>query len=238
METKRIFEARGVIIKEESVKSLESNILENTLVLENTDAFPGYFGKNLPDTSKPRSLFIILDKKYDEFFIARTLKNIGNKMKRNCVSSYGDLFINGTFFYCVRIKNLDCFPSVMAIQKGLTDAGIGLMKYHNTDSQALIRIHKSFLIEPFCEGVFTDLSEPDHYYFNIPSELKWDAFKRITFQVKNNMDNNIFDAALGCIWRIEGLQDVVRIYDKKIDSARITSIRKKYTTEISHFIVL
>lgn len=43
----------------------------------------------------------------------------------------------------------------------------------------------------------------------------------------------MFDAALGFIWRVEGLMDIVRIYDK-YDPERIKTIRDKNLTEIRH----
>lgn len=234
METHRILETRGIIIKEERVKSLEGNILDNSLVLENTEAFPGYFGKNLPDTKTPRSLFIILDKKYDGLFLARTLKNISGKMQHKCYGSFGEINISGKVLYCLRIKNLDCFPSVINIQKTIVEQGIGIMKYQSIDQKALIRIHKSFLIQPIAEGIYKDLFETDRYYISIPILLQWQEFLKITALVKSNMDNSMFDAALGFIWRIDGLMDMIRIYDKNNDQERINKIRNKYLAEISH----
>ena len=234
MDTHRIIETRGQIIKEERLISLDFNIVENSLVLENTGAFPGYFGKNLPDIKNPRSLFIVLDKKYDCLFLARTLKNIGSKMEHKCYGSFGELIITGKSYYCIRIKNLDCFPSVIKIQQAIINSGIGLMKQHKIDENALIRIHKSFLIQPVEEGIFKDLFELDRYYVSIPVSLDWEEFKRITQLVKSNIENSLFDAALGYIWKIEGLQDIVRVYDKKNDLERIKTIRDRYLAELIH----
>jgi hypothetical protein len=236
MEINQILETRGAIIKEERVKSLESNILENSLVLENTDAFPGYFGENLPDNTKPRSLFIILDKKYDGLFLARTLKNISAKMDHKCYGSFGDITIKSKVFNCIRIKNLECFPTVKRLQQAIIDAKVGIMKYQNIDENALIRIHKSFLMQPISEGIYRDLYEQDRFCFTIPLLLKWDEFKKITSLVKSNMENSMFDAALGFIWRVEGLMDIVRIYDKNLDLNRIKIIRDKYLIEIVRFL--
>ncbi len=228
MESSTILEIRGLIVKEERVKSLESNFLEDSLVLENSDAFPGYFGKNLPDANQPRSLFIILAKSYDEIFLARTIMKIGSKMHFKCYGSYGDITFNGKVFHCIRIKNLDCFPSVINIQRTVTDAGIGIMKYQKVDTSAIIRIHKSFLIKQISNGVYKDLFEPDRYYISIPYPPAWDDFKKITKLVKSNIENNLFDAALGFFWRIDGITDMIRIYDKKSNAGRIKTIRNKY----------
>ncbi len=49
-----------------------------------------------------------------------------------------------------------------------------------------------------------------------------------------SLTTNLFDAALGIIWKIEGLVDIVRIYDKKNDPERIKTIRDRYLAEINH----
>lgn len=234
METNKTIETRGLIIKEERVISLESNILENTLVLENKDAFSDFFGENLPDEKSPRSLFIVLDKKYDALFLARTLKNTGAKMKHKCYGSFGEIIIAGKTNYCIRIKNLDCFPSVINIQNALADSGIEFKKHQHINENALIRIHKSFLVHEISGNIFKDLFEKDRYYFTIPSELEWEQFKKITSIVKSNLENNLFDAAMGIMWKIEGMIDIVRIYDKKNDPERIKTIRDRYIAEINH----
>jgi hypothetical protein len=64
--------------------------------------------------------------------------------------------------------------------------------------------------------------------------LDWEEFKRITQLVKSNIENSLFDAALGYIWKIEGLQDIVRVYDKKNDLERIKTIRDRYLAELIH----
>jgi hypothetical protein len=48
------------------------------------------------------------------------------------------------------------------------------------------------------------------------------------------MENSLFDSALGFLWKIEGLQDIVRIYDKKNDPERIKIIRDRYLAELIH----
>jgi len=232
MKTNQIIDSRGVIIKEEMVKSLQSEVLENSLVLENTDPFPGYFGENLPDVKKPRSLFIILDRKYEDLFLARLLKKISNSSQHKCIGSFGDLTLKEKVCHCIRIKNLDCFPSVINIQRAIADSGTGLMKYQQIDELALIRIKKNFLMQALDEEIYKDMFESERYYISIPAALDWEDFKKITRLVKNNIVNNLFDAALGYVWRIDGLMDMVRIYDKKNDPERIKTIRDKYLSEI------
>ena len=232
MQHKTVIESRGLIIKEERLKALKSNVMPNTLVLESTEALPGYFGKNIPDPEKPRSVFIILDKKYDGLFLARQLKILSDVMKHKCYGTFGQISIASKIFYCIRIKNLDCFGSIPGIQNELVSRNINMMKYHDADDSALIRIHKSFLITLISEGVYRDLFEQDRYYLSIATNMSWEDFKKITMIVKSNLENSFFDAAIGAIWTINGLMDIVRIYDKKHDIKRLHTIHQRYESEI------
>jgi hypothetical protein len=235
MQQRPILETRGIIIKEERVRALNSNILSNTLVLESTETLPGYFGHNIPDLGKPRSVFIILNKKYDGIFLARRLKQISDLKQHKCYGAFGYLVIGNKIFYCIRLKNLDCFEATPEIQQALIDRKVKMMKKQNLDEYALIQIHKSFLISSIEEDIYKDLFEKDRYYFKISRDMKWADFKKITGIVKSNLENSMFDAAMGAIWTINGLMDVVRVYDQKHDLKRLNTIKQKYEAEINRW---
>lgn len=232
MHQKPILETRGVIIKEEWVKSLASNVIPNTLVLESTKTLPGYFGKNTPDLEKPRSIFIILDKKYDGYFLARKLQLISDLRQHTFYATFGYLVIKNRMYHCIRIKNLDHFASIPEIQTDLINQGIKMMKYQDIDEYAMIHIHKSFLISLVADHIYMDLFEHDRYYLRISRNMVWSDFKKITDIVKSNLENSMFDAAIGSIWTINKLMDVIRIYDKKHDIKNLTLIREKYESEM------
>jgi hypothetical protein len=77
-----------------------------------------------------------------------------------------------------------------------------------------------------------DLAGEHKHYFDIPALLTWEEFRDVTKSVKNNLSNNFFDAAIGYFWTINGPQDIIRIYDQKIDLERTKEIRKFYLNEI------
>ncbi len=228
MESASIIETRGIIVKEENVQTIKYNILRNTFVLESTDPMPGYYGTNTPDIEKPRSIYLILDKKYDHLFLARKLKEVSKTRDYRCYCGYGNLKIGQRTFYCVRIKNLEFFSSIPSIQSQLEDSGVGLMKTQEVNDNALIQIHKSFLISPLTEGIYRDRFDPDRYYVTLPSEMSWEQFRELTRTVKLNMENNLFDAALGILFLMKGPEDVIRIYDRNNDISRMENIRHLY----------
>jgi hypothetical protein len=234
MESDRIIESYGIITKEEMVCSLSSNILEGTLVLETLNPFPGYHGKNVPDPEKPRSLYLVLDKKYDFLRLGRILREIRLRSAKPCHAAFGKVDVRKTQFYCIRLRNLDCFQSISEIQKAITGYGIGMMKHHMINEEGIIHIHKPFLLKHLGANLYyKDEFDPNHYYFRISADLEWEKFKKITALVKSNIDQNIFDAAKVVLWTMEGPVDLVRIYEVHPSLERLNKIRNRYEFELS-----
>lgn len=228
----KIIETRGVMIKEEKVQSLSEKIFSNSMVLENYEPYPGYYGKNIPNDVIPRSIFLILVREYEHMFLARTLQKISRAINHKCNGTYGYLDIGEHRYYCIRIKNLKCFEEIPLLQEKLISHGIDFRRSKPINDVALITIEKTFLLERHIEGIYFDLAGEHKNYFDIPAPLTWEEFKEVTKSVKNNISNNFFDAAMGYFWTTEGPQDMVRIYDQKIDLDRIKEIRKAYLNEI------
>jgi hypothetical protein len=234
MNPDRIIQSYGIITKEERVYSLGSRILEDTLVLETKNPFPGYYGKNTPDTDKPRSLYIILDRKYEYLRLARILKQIRLNLKKKCYSSFGSIETGKKDYYCVRLRNLECFEELSHFQNALLEHGIDLMSAREIDSEAIIQIHKSFVLKHLgADLYFKDEMDPGHYYFKISQDLSWERFKEITHSVKNNIDQNIFDAAKVILWTHEGPTDFVRIFELNPTADRLNKIRNRYEYELN-----
>lgn len=229
------FQTRGRIIKEEKIKSLTDRILNNTLVFENYEPFPGYFGINLPEADKPRSIFLVLSKEYDTLFLSRAMQQVGKERKHTCDGASCFIETRNHRYCCIRINNLSCFAEIPLIQEIFQKMGIEMMKYKAIDEDALILVDKTFVLKCIDNGIYSDLDDGMKFYFELPFELKWNDFKVITKNVKNNISNNIFDAAIGFVWLRAGLVDMIRIYDMHCDVQRVIEIRKKYYSEIERW---
>jgi len=224
-------ETFGYIKKEESLVTVDSNIISNTLVLESLQPFPGYHG-NLPDKSQPHSLFLITTKDYSFEEVGRITKNICETIKFNFNASQGHIHFKSETWPCIRIKYLRSFTFIPELQTLFKDAGIKFAKQKLVNSSAIIVINKSFFVSAKEEGLYKDLREESKCYFELPVFLTWEQFKRYTENIKHNIDNNNFDAAQGVFYRNTGLIDVVRIYDQEKNPDRIKLIRKAYLEEI------
>ena len=84
----RTFETTGYTIKEENVDFLHHHILPNTMVMNISHPFPGFYGAPVMEESKPRGLLLVTKEKYSWEKILRTVSNINR---------YTDYKINGTY---------------------------------------------------------------------------------------------------------------------------------------------
>jgi hypothetical protein len=98
-------------------------------------------------------------------------------------------------------------------------------------SPALLRIIKIFRIQLIENQIYKDLEDDSTFYFAIPYHFTWEKFKQVTMSVKNNLDNSNFDAASGFVYQKE-LIELVRIYIKNSDTARLKAIQERYNEEI------
>lgn len=219
---------RGETIKEEKVKTIVRNILPETLVLENYEPFPGYFGGNLPPDIKPMSVFIVLAKKYEPLHIGREMRKIASAREHPCDGTTAIIRLSNTNLYCIRIKNLPCFEDIADIQKAFVNNGFELSRHKNIDQTVLISVQKSFFLERLENGVFKDMTEPSQYYFSPGYLDSWDKFKKLTKIVKQNIPNNLFDAAFGYFWTLEGPENMVRIYEQNHSAERVNEITDYY----------
>lgn len=66
------------------------------------------------------------------------------------------------------------------------------------------------------------------YYLRIDKQVSWSHFKKVTGQVKNNLQSAGFDAALAVVYTRE-VMDLIRIYGKDIQIKTLHEIHRKYT---------
>ncbi len=233
MITKEIIETMGKIVKEETLTSVDYNILPKTMVLENSEPFPGYFGTRTPKDSVPRSIFLITAKKYKEDNLKRILAAIKKDLGHSCDITNGSIEIFSRKFDCLRLKGLTCFDHIPKIQNMLLDKGIKFECSKKINAKGRIVLHKYFKIEQSDEGLFKNLVQTDQYFIIIPLELEWTELCDITARIKQNIDNSLFDAAMGYMYRENSIVDFIRIFDKDHSPERMKKIRDMYLNEIS-----
>lgn len=220
-----ILETFGGLIKEENLRTVDDGIIPNTLVLENKDPFPGYYGA-VPSDKVPDSFFLVMTKKESTEKILRLTHIIRKNSNIDFEGSPGRICIYNDTYYSLRIRGLDDFSRLEEIQNYYRDNGIEYMKKKKIDANAVIQIKKIFEVKELEENILKDAVR-DMYYLKINKQLTWSHFRTISGQVKNNLKNTSFDAALAVIYGSEVL-DLIRIYGKDLDIDYLHKIHEKY----------
>ncbi len=235
MKERIYIETIGTISKKETLASLEDEFSDKYLVLENLHPFPGYYHKTVPDTKSmnPESIFIITKRNYSEEKIFRATNTVRKQFKDNFRAAPGKVTVFNIGKPCIRIKQLGDYKMLPQLLEEYKKQGIEFVKHKKVPPyEGLIKIKKFFLLNDSGKGYYLDTREPNMCYFEIPQHIRWSEFERITIDIKQNTDNNKFDAALGTLYKGGSLIDIVRIYDEHIDSDKIGKIKKRFLDAI------
>jgi hypothetical protein len=230
----KIIETMGSIAKVEKLENLDSNILENTLVLEEVEPFPGYHGANLPSGYNPTAVYLIIKKKLPSIKIIRITQEIRRYFKHGFDGTAANICINNDVFTAIRLRNLESMDMLPELQKNYMYEGMKFLKKRNIKGDGIIQLKKHFELEALGEGIYKDLEDPLMYYIRIPRHLSWQVFMEITTSIKHNLDNLNFDGALGSIY-LKDIIDVVRIFAKDMELGDLTMIRQQYLEELRKY---
>lgn len=232
MEPSGVVESIGVLLKEETLQTVEHFILENTLVLESIEPFPGYHGENLPTDTKPDSLFLITDKPYPVETIFRISQHLCCYQNILVDAVPVEIYIHDVIYSGIRIRGLKNYSLIAEIQGCYMDKNILFTRKKSIKSPALMRITKIFSLEKLAAHIYKDLDDSNTFYLAIPYHFMWEKFRTVTFSIKNNLDNSNFDCASGFIY-LKDMIEFVRIYTQNHDLTKLQLIREKYLDEIS-----
>lgn len=203
------------------------------LVLEAFEPFPGYHGTTVPDKDTPQSLFAITRSKYTEEKLIRVTQKIKADHKLDFDATPGMVTLYNMLNPCIRFKDITTYDSVPGILKSYEDEGIEFMSNRKIEPfTGIIKVKKYFLLAVVSDSMFKDAESPYMFYFPIPMQLRFNQFEKITVELKQNLEDSNFDAALGTIYRKTGLVDLIRIYDEKCTPERLEYIRLKYLQAI------
>jgi hypothetical protein len=209
----------GTIIKKENLASVEHETNSNALVIESLYPFPGYHGTTVPDSTDPRSLFLVTDQIYHNDTIIRAIQKVKKHFTHNFDGTPGKIDLFNTPAGVIRIKFLP-YEHVGSLVSMLEKEGLSFMKHRKVQEySSIIKITKYW---------------KNMYYLLIPILLDWKAFEKITMSIKHNIDDNNFDAALTTMYDENGLLDFVRIYDEQSCQGKLIFILGKYLEAIKY----
>ena len=232
MRSGKVIETIGRITKIEHLTTVRSNILPDTLVLRNSNPFPGYKQQENNSYQKPVSIFLILRYRYAPEKIIRITKKLKQQKDFRCNAGYGEIFIDESVYPCIRIKGIDCISQISHIQELYKINEIQFMPDKKINADGKIKIFKIFKISEIDEGLYRDYYEAEKFYIKIPHDVNWNNFLEIIRIVRKNLRNPEYDAAMGIIYRFSGPEEVIRIYDRNKSLERAQDIKNEFLKEI------
>jgi len=229
-----MLETFGSIIKEEEIVTIEKGIVNNTFVLENLGAFPGYYGTDFVlQQDQPNAIFLVTVREYSAEDVFRMTHEIKKATGIRFDGSTALITINNKNYNAIRVKLYGSFDDIADLQKYYIDRGVVFARTKKIKGLAVINIKKIFRIEQVSDVVFKDETK-DLYYLKIDRLIDWDDFRKITTQVRHNVSLSAFDAALAVIYASEVL-DLVRIYSKTITTTELNVLQQKYQEIIDRY---
>ncbi len=231
-----LIERYGNLLKSEQLVTMDNKIMPNTFVLEAPEPFPGFFNyySEAPKESKPLYIYLVVDKLYTLEEITRARLNIEKYFPSYFHADAGTISIYNKTHHVIRVRHLKKYDQVKDLQACFIDEGFEFKKKPSKKikEEAIIRIKKFFSLKPVGENLYLDMIEKDHGYITLPKYLKWKEFEEVTKKVKYNWDGSLFDAASGHFHHNFKIEDMVRIYNPKIDMDMLQGIQQKYLEQL------
>lgn len=222
----------GKIIKQENIDTVDSNKLSRTFVINVPNPYDSYYSR-FTDINKPDGIIFITKTANSFEKILRVTQGINEKHGLNldgakCEVNIGSRKLNG-----IRVRGINRYPEIATIQQYYKDEGYEFArseKFKETDS--LIRINRFFNIEKLAEGIFKSNTENDVYYVTVSRYMTWEEFRKITYEIKNNISDKNYDIAKGIVYIDKGIKEFLRIVKPKFSLESIELIRNKYQEKL------
>ena len=195
----RSINTTGIIIKKETLASLQSTINFNELVLEDISPFPGYYDHfHIPVSEKevlPKFLFFVVRSfnlfNDDEFI--RITNRIRAGLNIEFDARLGQLYLYNELKTCIRIRVND-YNIVSDLVSGYENEGIQFAKNRLVKPyDSIIRIKKHFILNEVSNGIFEHPEKPEVHYIEIAGYLDWDTFELLTSSIKHSSEYKNFE---------------------------------------------
>jgi hypothetical protein len=229
MDTKKLIQICGSIIKEESIVPITANIMEHTSVAEANLPYSNYYGVapfNMP--TKPNSLFLFTEHYYtlEEALRYVELIDLSCKQILNVASSVLE-FTDGQY-PAIRIKNFPDYKMIHQFQECFADQGVKFARKVHIGNKAVIRTNKCFSLEKLDENIYLDHLQEKTAYIALPKLIKYEKYLEVIADIRNNTNCAMFDSARGAMLLDSKITDVIRIYSGQLDIDLLKSIQKRF----------
>ncbi|PCH53871.1 MAG: hypothetical protein COC22_01510 [Flavobacteriaceae bacterium] len=218
----------GKIIIQENIETVDENKMFKTFVINVPDPYKNYYGR-FTDMEKPNSIIFVTKTPNSFEKILRVTRKLNKIYNLQLHGAKCEIIINGRKLNGVRLKGINKYSEINQIQQYYFEEGYDFAKsekFHNVD--ALIRINRFFNIEELEKGIYHSKDEENTYYVEIPKYISWENFRKITFEVKNNIPDRNYDIAKGILYNKDGITEILRIVKPKATVEMLKTIQQKY----------
>jgi hypothetical protein len=229
MDTNKLIQICGSIIKEESIVPITANIMEHTFVAEANLPYSNYYGVapfNMP--TKPNSLFLFTEHYYTLMEALRYVQLIDLNCRQilNVASSVLE-FTDG-HYPAIRIKNFPDYKLIHQLQECFVEQGVKFAKKVHIGNKAIIRTNKFFSLEKLDENIYLDHLQEKTAYIALQKLIKYEKYLEVIADIRNNTNLAMFDSARGAMILDSKITDIIRIYSGHLDINLLKDIQNKF----------
>ncbi len=223
-------EVTGYIFKEESVSSLAHSTLPGSYVLEIDHPFPGYYGQDVVDHTKPRSTLLVTKQKYTWESILRAADKFNKFLDFKLKASASEIVDGNKVLHAIRIKGMNRFEDIRTVQNAFVEEGFSFMKSRKKveNRTVLIKLKKFFGLSELAPNIYKDTNQEKMAYCVIPQKPNWELFRKITTDIKYNIADKNYDVCLASFYQNDCIVDALRVYKPKLDPSLLSEIRSLY----------
>jgi len=233
MDTKKLIQICGAIIKEESIVPITANIMEHTWVAEANLPYSNYYGVapfNMP--TKPNSLFLFTDHYYTLEEAHRFAQLIDLCCMQILNIAVSVLEFNDGQYPAIRIKNFPDYKMIHKLQECFAEQGVKFARKIHIGNKAVIRKNKCFSLEKIDENIYLDHLQEKTAYIALPKLIKHDKYLEVIADIRNNTNCAMFDSARGAMFLDSKITDIIRIYSGQLGIDLLKCIQKSFEKAI------
>lgn len=227
MKTKEL-ELSGYIQKRESLTSLQTHIIDGTLVLQTSKPFNGYYASD-PDEYIPQTVFLVTTDEFRQDEISRAATRISKYIDIDIDAARAEITIFNEVNTAIRLYDIKNYEDIKKIQEAFVCEGIRFKNASASfEGDYIVKIWKVFLLEEIEQGIYLNKSKSKMFYFSIPYDITFSHFGNLDTKIRNNWEGKSYDAALGLFYRKHGIENIIRIFSNHISKDMIEHLPKRF----------
>jgi len=140
-----------------------------------------------------------VEKSHPVFKTFRQIQKVKNELDFEFDAVKAFVRSNNRRLNVIRLRYISEYEKIIRIQESFSKHGIkplsATIKLVNNKLHVIL--NKVFCMSKLIEGLYLDANEKNHFCLEIPGELNFEKFNKVTQKVRHNWFESKFDAAFG-----------------------------------------